>query len=309
MSRVPMTVTRAADSGPSAVKALNPTTTMAAIVTKRTAGLRKLKMFRASISTAVAPFASRTWPRNSGLKLFRPGRRNANEASPTVPTNGSCDVRPPQRTIALSGATTVASRFAISAGPSGTEKEAVLGVVMTQSCVACGDSAARHARCTVGDRADRFLDLERGARPARDDPSRPTCGAGGLSVRSDLGPLPSMDRPAGPEPIRLVGHRRHRGDDEAHGRHGGNVPDHPDPPGGRRSSCGDIIRDARWSFLPGCRHRREPERACRRSRLAATRDAPRDARGGDRSPAPSLPRRRAELPRYVLHRRGRAPLN
>ena len=115
-------------------------------------------------------------------------------------------------------------------------------------------------------------------------------------------------RPAGPEPIRLVGHRRHRGDDEAHGRHGGNVPDHPDPPGGRRSSCGDIIRDARWSFLPGCRHRREPERACRRSRLAATRDAPRDARGGDRSPAPSLPRRRAELPRYVLHRRGRAPL-
>ena len=112
-------------------------------------------------------------------------------------------------------------------------------------------------------------------------------GAARLRVRADLRPLPPVDRPPGPEPVRLERPRRDRQRDGAtRHRHRRDVPDDADPSGdhrpGRRHDRGP---DAR-AVLPRRRDRRAPQRAHPRATPGPSgRRAPRCSRRPSRSSA------------------------
>ncbi|CAA9468160.1 MAG: Similar to F420-dependent glucose-6-phosphate dehydrogenase, SCO6495 family, partial [uncultured Rubrobacteraceae bacterium] len=99
-------------------------------------------------------------------------------------------------------------------------------------------------------------------------PERPPGGGSGLHHRLDLGPLPPLDRRAGPEPFRMErdrGYRqRHRRYTSGHWRH---LSHHTHPPSDNRPGHGDFGGDAGGSILVRHRQRREPQRAHTRGPL------------------------------------------
>ena len=70
-------------------------------------------------------------------------------------------------------------------------------------------------------REGRVLPLVRGVRAARAGRPGATRRAGRLPRPVDLGSLPPVERRAGPQPVRVVGHRRARRGDEPARDHGG----------------------------------------------------------------------------------------
>ena len=134
----------------------------------------------------------------------------------------------------------------------------------------------------------------------------PPCRGGRVLVRGDLRPLPPLDRPPGPEPVRVGRARGDRaGDRDAAGRDGRDLPDDPHPPGDHRAGGGDRrVADAR-PVLPRAGHRREPQRA-HPGRAVAGAGRPRgDARGGRRGHPQAVERRHDQPSRPPLHGRER----
>ena len=145
-----------------------------------------------------------------------------------------------------------------------------------------------------------------GARTGRPGPQRQARRGGRLRFRGDLRSLFSLARGAGARALRLVGARRDRAGDPAHGPDdGGHLPDHALSPGDHRTGDGDHGRPVGRSFHLGPRCRRTSQRACGGRGLAGRRGASRAARGSRRyHPGPA---RRADddLPRRVFPARSR----
>ena len=142
------------------------------------------------------------------------------------------------------------------------------------------------------------MHLKRGAPATRSRAKRRPRGGSRVHVRARLRPLPSLDRPSGPKPLRLERARWDRAcDGVARRRYRRHLPDDPHPPGDRRPGGSDLGGDVAGALLPRRRDGREPERARARRSLAAHRGAPRDARGGRRPDARPLAGRAHEPPR------------
>ena len=125
-----------------------------------------------------------------------------------------------------------------------------------------------------------------------------------LRLRGVQRPLLPVALVAGPRAVRVVGARRgrarHRAGRVVHLRH---LPDDPLPPRRRRAEGGHPADPGRRSVHPRRRQRREPQRACRRQRLA-DRDAPTaDAQRGDSDHARAVHRRTGRLEGRVLRSR------
>src|ERR671910_2246631 len=106
-------------------------------------------------------------------------------------------------------------------------------------------SAVRYREGGSADGRDGIRAFQRGDVPQRNGPERPPGGRNGLHHRLDLGPLPSLDRRAGREPVRMErdrGYRhRHRRDPSRHWHH---LPHYAHPPGDNRPGHGDLGSDA-----------------------------------------------------------------
>ena len=142
-----------------------------------------------------------------------------------------------------------------------------------------GRSGAGHRGCAMTLSLGYKLSSEEQS-PAGSGPLRADGAGHGLRLRAHLRSLPSVDRPAGSEPLRVERHRRHRtGDPAPRRRHRGHLPDHAHASGHRRPGRGDDGRAHARALLPRRGHGREPQRA-RRGRRAGRR--PRSGRSGSR---------------------------
>ena len=173
-----------------------------------------------------------------------------------------------------------------------------------RSCVSYGCDAVAWGR------GARVCAFERGARAAGSRRTRAPGGGVRVHVRACLGSLPSVDRRAGSELVRVVGARWHRDADRAAAdRDRGDVPDDPDASGDRRAGGRDERGDAAGTVLPRCRYRGEPQRACARRQVAADLRASRDAPRGGGGDARAVAGRADEPPGTALHGRERPALH
>ena len=196
-----------------------------------------------------------------------------------------------------------------------------MSTAVTWSCRASSGSPSRTCRrsCRSWTRrrqvdgngaSHRLLALDGGTRPARTGDLRATSRGGGIRLRNDLRPFPSVDRRPRVEPVRVDGARRNRGRHrDPPGRHGRDLPDRPVPPRDRGAGGGDGGRDVRGPLLARRRYGREPQRARGRPPLARVGGARRDARGGGHHHPPALGRRLGVTSRPPLHLRERAPVH
>ncbi|CAA9387761.1 MAG: Dehydrogenase, partial [uncultured Nocardioides sp.] len=155
----------------------------------------------------------------------------------------------------------------------------------------------------------RILPVGRGVHPRRARGAGGARRGGGLRVPVDQRPLPSVERRAGPERVRVVGHRGALAGDDPAGDHRRHLPHHPHPPRGGRAGGRHQRGDAPGPLHPRRRHGGGAQRARARRRLAECRRPSRDARGGRGPDARALAGRVRQPPRAPLHRRHRAHLH
>ena len=133
--------------------------------------------------------------------------------------------------------------------------------------------------------------------------------AGRLRRAVDLRPLPSVERRAGREPVRLVGDRRDLPGLPAAGDHRGHLPDGAGAPGRGGPGGRHLEPAAGRPVRPRRGQRRGAERAHHRRQLAERRRPAGDAGGGRRGDAAAVELRRLrQPPRHPLHRRRRQAL-